>query len=511
MTTNVELLHAEKEALVDIIDEQAKRIAALEAYIRKLTRHVFGRKSEKIDPAQQIFAFVEAEIAAETVATPEAAKEAPDAEEPAENRTKKKGHGRRLPSKDLPRERVEILPPEAERHCAACDCAKTKIGEEVSTKIDFVPASIVLRETARAKFSCPQCQVGVVIAPLPPTALDKCEAAEGLLAHVVVSKYADHLPLHRQEAMLRRHGLDLDRSTMCDWVRDVATAAQPVVDAMVAEIMGQDRVHCDETPVKVQDRELQGRTAEGRLWTLVSGDGEVAYRFTRTRAATGPAEMFKHFRGYLHVDAYAGYDGLFKDGTRFEVGCWAHARRYFFEARDGAPKDAAHALAVIQALYAVERDAKEEGADPDRRRALRRERSSPLLSAFKEWLDAQERSALPKSTLGQAVGYALKQWNALIRYLEDGRLAIDNNAAERALRMVTVGRKNWLFCGSYAGGERAAVLYTLIANCKTQDVDPFAYVRDLLRRLPQAKTADDYRAITPKAWKAARAAAAAQF
>jgi hypothetical protein len=204
------------------------------------------------------------------------------------------------------------------------------------------------------------------------------------------------------------------------------------------------------------------------------------------------------------LSACSSHDELFRDGSRIEVACWAHTRRYFFEARDSAPSEAAYALAVIQTLYRAEAAAKESGGEPDRTRVLRQERSKPLLLAFHEWLIENERTALPKSPLGQAINYALKQWVALNRYVEHGELSIDNNPAERALRMVAVGRKNWLFCGSHEGGRRAAVIYTLIANCKAQGIDPFAYLRDLLRRLPTA-TPSDYAALTPRALKAAAA------
>jgi transposase len=425
--------------------------------------------------------------------------EAPDAEEAG--KPSKRGHGRRLPPANMPCERVEILPPESERRCEPCGCDKEKIGEDVTSKIDYVPASLVRRDTARIKLACPKCQIGVAIAALPETVIPKGEAGEGLIAHVIVSKYADHLPLHRQEAILARQGVEFDRSTMCDWVAAVAKAAEPVANVIRNEVLASGRVNFDDSPVKVQDKTLKGRTAQGRFWTLVGGGGDVAYAFTPDRSSKGPIEIFKMFRGYIQADAYSGHDALFRDGTRIEVGCMAHVRRYFFEAKDSAAKEAAHALTIIQMLYRIEADAREEGADPDRIKALRQERSKPLLLALHEWLVAQERVVLPKSPIGQAIGYALKQWDALNRYLDDGHLNIDNNAAERALRMVAIGRKNWLYCGSYAGGHRAAVIYTLIANCKVHRLDPFAYLRELLRRLPHAASDGDYAALTPRALK----------
>jgi transposase len=498
-----EKLFAEREAqLVALLAEKDKRIAALEAYIKKLARHTFGQRSERIDPNQYVFDFVGAEIKKEEeVATPPFVQEAPDAEEPAK-KEKTKGHGRRLPPREFPKERIDVLPPEAERHCAPCGMDKVRIGEEVTTKVDYVPSSIVVRETARVKMACPKCQIGVAIAPLEPAVINKGEAGEGLVAQVLVAKYAEHCPLHRQEAIFARQGLDLSRSTMCDWVKDVANAAAPVAEAVHQSILASGPVNFDDSPVKVRDDALKGRTAEGRIWTMVGKNGDVYYAFTEDRSRRGPLELFKGYTGFIQADACSSHDELFRDKSRIEVACWAHTRRYFFDARDSAPSEAAYALAVIQTLYRVEAEAREGGGDHDRTRALRQERSKPLLLAFHEWLVENERTALPKSPLGQAINYAMKQWEALNRYVEHGQLAIDNNAAERALRMVAVGRKNWLFCGSFEGGRRAAVIYTLIANCKVHGIDPFAYLRDLLRRLPTAKPGD-YAALTPRAVKAA--------
>jgi hypothetical protein len=320
------------------------------------------------------------------------------------------------------------------------------------------------------------------------------------LAQVLVSKYADHLPLYRQSRIFGRHGIDLPRSTLCDWVAVCAEEFEPIVAELKKAVRASKAVQADETPITVLESHNRKRRSQGWLWVYRGLPGETVFDFRPTRARDGPREFLRDFQGYLQRDGYQGYGGL--PAEIVEVGCWAHARRYFFEARPSAEAEATRALELIGRLYAVERAAKELSADE--RAALRRERALPVLAQLRECLEAWKAEALPRSDFGKAVAYALAQWPTLVRYVEDGDLQIDNNAVERAIRGVAVGRKNWLFAGSYAGGKRAAILYTLIESCKAAGVEPFAYFADVLARTATASPKE----LTPRAWKAARDQAA---
>jgi hypothetical protein len=333
------------------------------------------------------------------------------------------------------------------------------------------------------------------VAPAPAQAVEKSLAAEGLLAHVVVSKFADHLPLHRQQGILGRHGVHLPRSTLCGWVEDVAQAFAPIVEQMKAELLATDYLQTDDTPVLVL-KKLLG-SFKGRLWAYLDPLGrQVVYDATPTHEAKGPEAFLAGFTGYLQADAYTGYDGLFRSGRVIEVACWTHARRRFREALESDPR-AALMLALIQELYRVESDA--DGLSPEPRQALRQERAVPILARIDELRLKLQAEALPKSPLGEALRYLGNQWNALHRYLEDGRLVIDNNGAENQLRIVAVGRKNWLFAGSLAGAYWAATLFSLVQSCRLAGVDPFLDFRDVLMRLPnhpQRLIAQ----LTPRGW-----------
>jgi hypothetical protein len=327
-----------------------------------------------------------------------------------------------------------------------------------------------------------------VVTAEPPAGqvIDKGLPGPGLVAHVITSKYADHLPLYRQEAMLARHGVDIARSTMCGWMKASADLLAPLVQLMARRIRGSKVIHTDDTPVPVQDPgprpRNRGKTKTGRLWVYL-GDARHPYTvfdYTPDRSRDGPAAWLKDYEGYLHADAFGGYDGIYATQAIIELACWAHARRKFYDARTSDPARAHHVLAVIRLLYDVERDATSGGLDADERLALRQQRSRPLLDQLHAWLLDEKNAVLPKSPMGGAINYALNNWDALLRYTTDGDLAIDNNAAERAIRPLTVGRKNYLFLGSDTGGRTAATLYSLTATAKRHNLDPFVYLRDVL-------------------------------
>jgi hypothetical protein len=315
---------------------------------------------------------------------------------------------------------------------------------------------------------------------------------------VVTSKYADHLPLARQEGMLARHGVSIARSTMCDWIRDVAELLSPIVAEMKRQILKGDLIQTDDTPIRV--RTGMKKTQRGYIWCYLSPEtGEVVYDFTTSRARDGPERFLAGYEGYLQADAYSGYDRIVAREGVTEVGCWAHARRKFYESLETAPEEASAVMAGIRRLYGLEKKARDHGLDATGLVELRRFRSVPILDAIREYIEAERERALPQSPLGKAITYALNQWGALTRYVESGHLPIDNNAAERALRKIAVGRKNWLFAGSPAGGERAATLYSLVESCRMRRIDPFAYLRDVLHRIsthPVSRIAE----LTPRGW-----------
>ncbi len=358
----------------------------------------------------------------------------------------------------------------------------------------------------RTAYACRDCQANVVIADVLPEPIDKGLPGPGLLAYVAVSKYTDHLPLYRLEGILNRSGVELSRSTMCDWMATIADLLKPIVDRMLKEILSSVVVQNDDTTVPVQDHDGKG-IKTGRLWVSIGDHNHpyAVYTYTPDRSATGPQEIFKDFKGSLQADAYSAYDGLYKSGAIVEVGCMMHARRKFYEARTSDPPRSHQAPAWISLLYDVEREAKErETPDHDAfvvlRHELRGERSRPIFDKFHTWLEAERPKVLPKSPIGEAIQYALNHWDALKRPLEAGFLELDNGACERAFKPVAVGRKNWLFAGSDKGGQTAAVLMSLCTTCKDLGIDPQAYLRDVLDRISThpAKRLDE---LLPDRWQ----------
>lgn len=467
--------------------------ASLRRELDVLCRRLYGKKSEQVDPRQLQLALEQLANEPGVVTEPI---EMDSGETPVRGHARRRATGRRPLPLSLPRHRVEIDVADADKHCA-CGADKTRIGEAVSEKLEYTPASFSVIVTARAKYACPRCHDGVVEAPAPPQAIEKSLAAEGLLAHVIVSKYQDHLPLYRLERIFAREGIDLPRSTLCGWVADVATALAPLGEQLRREVRAADYLQTDDTSVTVLD-EPTG-SYKGRLWTYLDPLGrQVVFEATRTHEREGPERFLADFRGQLQADAYTGYDALYRSGRITEIGCWAHARRRFVEAflADGS---AARMVALIQQLYQVEHAAAE--MTPAARQLLRQQQAVPLLAEIQMVRDALATAALPKSPVGDAVRYLTNQWDALQRYVEDGRLAIDNNRAENQLRVVAVGRKNWLFAGSFDGATRAALLYSLVQSCTLIGISPFAYLKDVLLRVathPHQRLAQ----LTPRGWAA---------
>jgi len=476
------------------LDLQDHKLRRLQHIINNLMRRLYGQKSERVDP-NQLFLF-----AIDLLAKDESAK-APEKPPTSPPRGKRPGHGRKPLPENLERKRVVFDLPEDKKFCPECHLGLNHLGEDVTERLEYVPASFLVIEEATQKYGCPK-GCGVVAAEKPAAPIEKGLPGPGLLAHVVVSKYADHLPLYRQAEIFKRHGVDLARSTMSGWMAKSAEMSVPLYDLMKEQVLASKAVQTDDTPVSVLDPELT-RTRTGRIWTYV-GDKDhpfTVYDYTPDRCRAGPAAFLEGYEGYLQADAYTGYDELFKAPTLSEVACWAHTRRKFYEAQGSDPARSMIMLAYIRLLYDVEREAR--GLRGAERLALRQAKSVTILNDIEAFLKLEQTEVLPKSPVGQAIAYTLSNWQALIRYCEDGDLEIDNNGAERNLRGLAVGRKNWLFFGSDAGGRTAAVLASLIASCKRLKVEPFAYLNDVFARInthPKNQLED----LLPNKWQQAR-------
>jgi transposase len=489
------------------LDLAAEQLAAKEEELRRvrhwleqLLRHRYGQKRERVDE-NQAFLFA-VEIASTGQEPPPEPKLAADPPWPTS-----KGHGRRPLPKSLERRRVVLDLAADQRHCPQCQGELRRIGEEVSEQLEVVPACLVVIQQACQKYACVN-GCTVVTAEKPRAPIEKGLAGPGLLAQVAVSKYGDHLPLHRQEATFERQGIELSRQTMCDWMGQCAQLVSPLFELMKQRTLSSKVVQTDDTPVPVLDPELP-RTRTGRIWTYV-GDPDhpyIVYDYTPNRSRAGPDEFLKHFHGYLQADAYSGYDQIYQDAERgiTEVACMAHARRKYFEAQSSDIMRSMVMLAYLHLLYDVEREARDKGMKAAERQALRQARSRPMLDDIQAYLERERPRVLPKSPIGQAIAYTLSNWEALVRYCEDGDLEIDNNGAERSLRGVAVGRRNWTFFGSDNGGRTAAVLTSLIASCKRLHIDPFAYLRDLFERI-SSHPRNRLEELLPDHWLAARAA-----
>ena len=396
----------------------------------------------------------------------------------------KKPRGRQALPRHLKRERIVHDLPEAEKHCASCGEDLRRMGEEVSERYEYIPAQMMVIEDACQKYAC-TCKV--VTAGKPAQPIEKSTASASVLAQVIVSKVADHLPVHRQVKMFRRFGIELADQTLCGWLRQSADLLAPLYERMKSFVLASKVVGTDDTPVKVLDRTLS-HTRKGRFWPYI-GDHDhraLVYDYTPTRERAGPEKFLSGYKGYLQLDAYPAYDAFFLAPGRglVEVGCWAHARRHAFQARETDPARMGAVLAYIGQLYAVEKRARKAGIQGEDLHLVRQETASPVIADLHAYLLNIKAELLPKSDAGQAVAYILKNWTALTRYLNDGDLPIDNNRTERSLRGLAVGRNNWTFLGSDRGGKTMAILRSFISSCELNRIDPFAWFRDVLARIP---------------------------
>jgi transposase len=573
-----------KQMIMELVTTLRQRDHDLEAARQRLhllLQRLYGRRSERFDPAQPLL-FTDASDspndASETTAPDAPADQAAGAAPPGKRRCRP--HGRRRLPENLPRRPVDHVLSEAERICV-CGQRRVDIGTESGgEQLDWQPASYFVWQHRIHKYLCPHCAgpglarlattaaaalpatqaaaavppavapaepvtpatdfvaataepvapaaeppaatppvssacgPAIITAPKPAMPIDKGLPGAGLLAHFIVSKYFDHLPLYRQENISERQGVKIPRSTSCDWMADCADRLRPLYDLMVTSILQSVWLHTDDTPVKNLDHE-PGTTDKARFW-IYYGDRAHPYNvfdFTVNRQRDGPQTFLADFHGHLHADAFSGYDALYLPSPRAgtepikEVACNAHARRKFNDAKLSDELHAHQALAYYGQLYELERAARDGNFDDEQRLRMRQELALPILDKFKAWLDEQRGQVLPKSPMAEAIGYALNNWTALIRYTEAGFLSIDNNVAEREMKRIAIGRKNWLFVGSANGGRTAAVLFSFTSTCHRLKIEPWAYLQDVLTRLPRTSAAN-LAELLPDRWQAARQQAA---
>lgn len=502
-----EIIRDREAAIVDQRQRYELRIEFLEERVRLLQNELFRRSSEKRsvqeDP-RQLRLFNEAEAVAQ--------------EKPAEEEIVVPAHTRQRPRRKplpdhLPRVEVVVDITEEEKVCA-CGTSLSRIGEEVSEKLDIIPAKVRVIRTIRPKYACKGCEGveseggAVKIAQPPAEMIPKGLATAGTLAYVATAKYADGTPLYRLSKILDRFGIEIPRSTMASWMVMVSDRCRRIMQMLQSMLKGGTLINCDETPVQVLNEPGRKNTTDSYMWVFRGGDPDkpaVLFHYAPTRSGEVPRQILDGYQGYLQTDAYSAYEQFEKKGSLIIlVGCMAHVRRNFVKVIDARGKGARKsgsaevALEYIRKLYVIERIARERGLSPEETLALRKEKAEPILKEFKAWMDALLPKTPPKGLLGKALSYAISHWRKLIRYLEDGRISIDNNLAENAIRPFVVGRKNWLFSGHPNGANAAATLYSLIETAKACALEPYHYLRHLFENLPFALSEEDHLALLPQ-------------
>jgi transposase len=497
--TSKEQLPTDTSTLQEMVLTLLGQIDDLSGQLYYLKRQLFGKKSEKLNPAQRLlFENLYDEIKVKVD------KQRQSRDEPVKKAKKKKNNsnhkGRNPLPANLPRKTIDIEPSEEEKVCSVCHNPKQRIGTDTTEVLEYVPASFFVKQYDRHKYGCKKCESDISIGQLPPRAIDKGIPGEGLLAHIITSKYADQNPLKRLEGILKRHGVDINVSTMCGWVGKCADLLEPLVKRMHKKILQSPKINTDDTRLPIKSRKRKGSTYNGYLWVYLDNKGNVVFDFTPTRSREGPLKFLGEYSGYVQADAYSGYDEFFRKGNATEVGCNSHARRKFEYALDSDPVRAACMMVLWGRLYEIESRAKKEKYDDAKLLEARQKEAKPILEEIKTILDEYKNQVLPKNPMGKAITYALNQWEALKRYVENPILDIDNNISERALRMVVIGRKNYMFAGSEAGAWRASIIYSLVASCKLNGHDPFAYFNDVLRKV-STHPADKIDELLPSNWK----------
>lgn len=502
-------LHALRSTLAErdkTLAERDERIASLEQHNRQLRQLCFGRSAERraedpnAPPPESregwLFALEIAE-AAQQAADEANSKTTVDLTRlPRDPKAKKQKRSRRkkFPS-DAPVVTTRVELPEEDRHCS-CGCELHEIGVESSRELERIELTII-HQIDRVKYACRNCEEGVRSAKYRGKVIEKGILGPGFLAHVITEHCGNHMPFYRLEKKYASEGLSLSRSVLQASYARCAELLKPVADALRKQVLGSEVIYTDDTPVTIAVTE-EKRPKQGRVWIYLDQDGAHWYDFTDSRERDGPMAILEGFEGYVHADAYPGYNQLYLPGKVIEVACWAHLRRKFLDAESTDPDLAKQAIDQIRDLFLVDRSAKEQGLDVEGVRSWREENSRPLLKAFRAWMDLAETQVLPKGPLAKAITYARNQWEALGRFVEDGRLELSNNAAERAMRPFAVGRKNWLFFQRKSGGLTTTILMSLLMTCKAAGVNPREYFRDVLVRIA---TESDVEKLVPHEWK----------
>lgn len=481
----------ELQAMVHSLREEFAQIErTLRARIDTLERMLFGKSSEKTDKKDRRI-------------TPAS---------PGRPERKARPHGRGPIPGNLPRDTEAVEPPESKDPCPACGKDRIRIDEEAAEQVDWIPGRIVVRRRVRGVWACSCGQCPPVTAEPPPRPNEHGMFTMAFIAMLLSDKFADHLPIHRTKQRLARLGGDFHLNTLLDQVKLGAETLEPIVEFMRAARNASPILHVDDTGILVLGDE-KSKEHDGHIWIYLAIDDEgqptqATFEYTQRRAGSGkngPKELLAGYRGTIVADAFTGFDALFGPDKATEAGCWMHARRGFFKVI--SDPDGKAAVDQINALYDIEREAKDEKMPPAARLALRREKSRPLVEAFFAWIQERQPRVPPKTPMGEALGYATNQKKALMTFLEDGRIEMDNGYAERGMRGVAVGRKNWIFAGSDKAAQRTATIYSLVTTCRLLGIDPHAYLKDVLERVddhPEARIAE----LTPSGWKAANAATA---
>ena len=501
-------LHQEN---IELRARHDKETTILLEQINLLRTQLYGRKSERIIPEDgpkplPLFDMPE----------PEDKDEADDDKGkihvPAHDRKK---CGRKPLPEELPRVEVVHDIDDADKVCA-CGCDKTQIGEERSEKLDIIPAKAQVIVHIRPKYVCRNCEgvqddgPTISIAPVHAQIIPKSIASPGLLSHIITAKFTDHLPFYRQEKQFTRIGVEISRTSMCNWAMQAATACQPLLNLLQDEVLEGNFINIDETTLQVLHEPGRSPTSKSYMWLFRRGDPEkpiLIYQYHPSRAGSVAKTFLGDFRGYVQTDGYAGYDFLDKIEGVDHIGCWAHARRKFTDVLKSLGKNAKsssanNALKYIKKMYKLEKEARKGKWSHSEIYRMRQDKAKPILSEFKKWLSKEILLTPPKGLLGKAITYTLNQWKRLAGYIKDGCLTMDNNMAENSIRPFVIGRKNWLFSGTPKGAEASALLYSLIETAKVNKLEPYAYLRHIFGKLPLASCLEDYEALLP--WNVTR-------
>jgi transposase len=490
--------------LKNIIHNYESEVRILQEQIKCLTDKIYGRKSEKIfnSPYQQLPLF--------DIPEPEL----PIADEPEEITIpahKRKKRGRKPLPENLPRIEVIHDLKEQDKLCK-CGCLKSRIGEEISEQLDYIPAKVQVIKNIRYKYACKNCEgteddgPTVSIARMPEQIIPKSIATPGLLAHILTAKFADALPFYRQEKQFTRIGIELPRSTMCNWTMKILDSCEIILDIIKEDVLKSHVINIDETPVKVLKE--HGRS-KSYMWVFKGtprGKPVILYQYHPSRAGDVPAEFLKGYKGIVQTDGYSGYKFLESNKDIMHVGCWVHSRRKFVDVTKAAGNkgkknssgNAGTALKYISKLYKIEKQARDQDLSPDKLYTKRQSEAVPILKEFKKWIDYKVEQVPPTSLLGKAINYTLNEWSRLIRYTEDGHITPDNNTVENAIRPFVIGRKNWLFSDTPKGAKASAAIYTLIETAKANGLEPYWYLKYLFTHLPEAMTKEDFIALLPQ-------------